>query len=273
MADERTATGNGRPAFRSITPVRAYEGIVAQVEEAIFTGQLRVGQRLPSERDMMAQFGVSRATVREALRVLESNGLIRSRHGDPSGGAEVQGSSSTRVAKALTSFAQLGQIGVAELVEFRMVVEGSAVRLAAELHGEAELAAMESAFEEMRRVAAGPFEKFSDADVAFHMSVADCAGNRLLSACSQFARDMMLKLISDKLRGAGNPEALMQESLNRHGAYLDAIRLRDGDLAEALARKDLFDYYEPYVTDDERSRLRLLLTGGSPDGAGSPDPA
>ncbi len=247
------------PAFRSITPVRAYEGVVAQIEEAILAGQLRPGHRLPSERALMAQFEVSRGTIREALRVLESNGLVRSRPGDPSGGAEILANSSGRLAKALTTFARLGQVGIVELVEFRMVVEGSAVRLAAELHDQQALDAMEAAYAEMQRAVGVSYEAFSDADVAFHLAVASCSGNSLLTACSEFARSMVLQMTVDHIRGAADSEALMQETLKRHGAYLEAIARRDGRHAEALARADLVDYYGVYVDDADRSRLQLLL--------------
>ena len=259
MAGERAASPHGgTPSFRSITPVRAYEGVVAQIEEAIFTGQLAAGERLPSERDLMVQFDVSRSTVREALRVLESNGLVRSRPGDPSGGAQVQPHSSGRLSRALTNFARLGQIGIAELVQFRMVVEGSAVRLAAELHTDEELDAMQGAYERMRTATEESYEEFSNADVDFHLSVASCAGNQLLSACSEFAREMALRLTLEKLRDSSDRPALMEETLRRHGAYLEAIARRDGQRAEALARIDLFDYGQ-YVPDAERDRLRLLL--------------
>ena len=73
------------PRFQPVQPVRAYQRIVEQVEEALARGDLRPGQRLPSERELVAQFEVSRSTVREALRVLESNGVVRSRPGDPNG--------------------------------------------------------------------------------------------------------------------------------------------------------------------------------------------
>ena len=63
--------------------MRLYQRIVEQIEDAIARGELKPGQRLPSERELVVQFGASRSTVREALRVLESNGVVRSRPGDP----------------------------------------------------------------------------------------------------------------------------------------------------------------------------------------------
>lgn len=71
--------------FQPVQPVRAYQRIVEQIEEALSRGDLVPGQRLPSERELVTQFAVSRSTVREALRVLESNGMVRSRPGDPNG--------------------------------------------------------------------------------------------------------------------------------------------------------------------------------------------
>ena len=73
------------PRFQPVQPVRAYQRIVEQVEDALVRGELAPGQRLPSERELVTQFAVSRSTVREALRVLESNGVVRSRPGDPNG--------------------------------------------------------------------------------------------------------------------------------------------------------------------------------------------
>src|SRR5690606_39281394 len=75
----------GGPRLEPVRTVRAYERIVEQIEEAIESGTLTPGQRLPSERDLMAQFSVSRSTVREALRVLQARGLDQSRTGDTHG--------------------------------------------------------------------------------------------------------------------------------------------------------------------------------------------
>ena len=256
-----TSPGPGeqtRPSFHSITPVRAYEGIVEQVEQAVFSGALLPGDRLPSERELMAQFSVSRSTVREALRVLDSHGIVRSRPGDKLG-PEIQAHSAGRLTKALSTFARLGQISVAQVVEFRMVVEGSAVRLAAELHDDDQLAAMRAALASMERAAGESSEAFSEADVEFHLAVARCSGNSLISACGEFAHDLVLQMTTNHVRSAADPAELFQETLRRHGAYLDAIATRDGRRAEALARQDLVDYYGPQVSEAEQSRLRLLL--------------
>lgn len=259
MVEPAAQQGAPPVSFQRIVPVRAYEGVVSQIEQAIFAGDLSPGDRLPSERSLMAQFEVSRGTIREALRVLESNGFIRSRPGDPGGGAEILGNSSGRLSKALTTFATLGQVSLVELIQFRMVVEGSAVRLAAELHTDEELTAMHEAHAEMQRTVGESHEAFSAADVRFHLAVAVCSGNALLGACSEFATSMVLRTTTDHIRQADDAQALMEDTLRRHGAYLDAITDRDGRRAEALARADLLDYYGPYVGEGQVARLRMLL--------------
>jgi len=241
----------GRP-FEPVRPVRAYQSIVEQVEDRVLRGLLRPGQRLPSEREMTAQFGVSRSTVREALRVLESDGLIRSRPGDPNG-PEVLPFSPTALRKSITRLVRVDEIGLAELVQFRMLLEGSANLLAARL------AAMGDALAEMERALDRGYEEFSRADVAFHDTVATASRNVLIQVCSDVVRGVVLSLISQKIADAPDRRSLMERSLRHHAEVLDAVRRRDGPLAARLARESLYDYYADYVPEAERPLVRALL--------------
>lgn len=247
----------GRP-FEPVRPVRAYQSIVEQVEDRVLRGLLRPGQRLPSEREMTAQFGVSRSTVREALRVLESDGLIRSRPGDPNG-PEVLPFSPTALRKSITRLVRVDEIGLAELVQFRMLLEGSANLLAARLATDDELAAMGDALAEMERALDRGYEEFSRADVAFHDAVARASGNRLLQVCNQVVRSVALTLIAEKIAHALDRTAQMEESIAHHAEVLEAVRAGDGAGAARIARQNLYDYYASYVPEDERVFLRALI--------------
>src|SRR5438105_1711206 len=100
-ASEPPAPGaDGRGVFRAVRQVRSFEDITLQIEAAIAGGQLNAGDRLPNERELSAVFGVSRPTVREALRVLEGAGVISIRRGG-SGGIFVAEPGPERVARAL----------------------------------------------------------------------------------------------------------------------------------------------------------------------------
>jgi GntR family transcriptional regulator, transcriptional repressor for pyruvate dehydrogenase complex len=247
-----------RQRFQPVQPVRAYERIVQQIEDAILRGQLRPGERLPSERDLVQQFSVSRSSVREALRVLQSNGMVRSRAGDPAG-AEILPFSPATLQKSMTTLARVSELSLAELVQFRMLLDGSANMLAARLRTEEQLADMDAAMDVMRTAVALDYEEFSRADVAFHDAVARASGNRLVQICNQVVRSVVLTLIAEKLAHAPDRTALMEESISHHAEVLDAVRAGDGAAAARIARQNLYDYYSGYVPADERVFLRALL--------------
>ncbi|MFI6322737.1 FadR/GntR family transcriptional regulator [Nonomuraea sp. NPDC050556] len=241
--------------FEPVRTVRAYERIVEQIEEAVERGDLRPGERLPSERELMVQFSVSRSTVREALRVLQARGLVRSRPGDPNG-AEVQPFTPAALHKSMTTLARVDELSIGELVQFRMVLDSAANLLAARLKTPEQLAEMEAAIAAMRASADQGYETFSAADVAFHDAVARASGNKLIEICNDVVRSIVLNLVAGKLADA--PE-LMERSVRHHEEVLEAVRQGDGQSAARLARQTMYDYYETYVPEAQRDALRALL--------------
>ncbi|MDQ0378144.1 DNA-binding FadR family transcriptional regulator [Amycolatopsis thermophila] len=243
--------------FEPVSPVRAYERIVEQIERAVLTGRLRPGERLPGERELMARFGVSRSTIREALRVLQASEVIRSRPGDPRG-PEILPASPATLQKSLDRLARAETLGLAELVQFRMILEGSAYRLAAELRTESDLAELRSALEAMTS-SLDDYATFSRADVAFHEVVARAGRNALIVVCGKVVRGVVLELIAGKLENSSDRQALMRASVAHHKEVLRAVEAGDGPLAAKLARRALYDYYAEYVSAAERVVLEHLL--------------
>lgn len=252
----------GDVQFERVRPVRAYERVVEQIEDHVLRGQLKPGDRLPSERALMEQFGVSRSTIREALRVLESGGLIRSRPGDPAG-PEVLPFSPTTLHKSMTRLVRTDQIGLGELVQFRMLLDSSANLLAARLATDEQIAEMEAALVHMERAIDAGYVAFSEADVAFHDAVARGGGSTLIQVCSDVVRGVVLGLIAHKIADSPDRRALMRTSLNHHAEVLQAVRERDGERASRLARRSLYDYYADYVPTAERPLLQALLDDAS----------
>ncbi len=244
--------------FEQVRPVRLYERIVEQVERALASGTIKPGQRLPSERDMVEQFGASRATVREALRVLEANGVVRSRPGDPNG-PEVLPFTAGHLSRQVRRLAQTEGMTLAQLLASRMILDSSANRMAAVLRTDAELAGMQAAIERMRASVETGFAEFSESDFAFHEAVAQASHNPLLQVCNQVVRDTVLSLISDKIAHARNAKALMRRSLDHHEQVLEAIRDGDGVAAAQASLRSLYDYYASYVPATERAALRALI--------------
>ena len=145
---------NVESIFVPVAVTRASSAIADQIRSAIVSGRLPQGERLPPERELAAQFGVSRVTVRDALRALEATGLVEIRVG-ARGGAFVRAPSGSLVAQAMTDMMLMSEAGTEDVVEARLIVELGTVTLAcaratdqdlerlAELmqQGEAELAA------------------------------------------------------------------------------------------------------------------------------------
>jgi|SRR5882757_1975047 len=240
-------------------PTRAYEVIVEQVENAIYTGQLVPGARLPSERELMAQFGVSRATVREALRVLEAGGLIRSRRTDPGGGAEVLPFSTESLYKALTSLVALEQLDLLAVVQFRMVIEGNVAGLSAQLRSDDQLAAIEAQLAAMRTALEKDYDAFAAADVAFHNAVNASIGNPLLAVCNEVARGVTIKLAGLRSAHKDDPKQFHADQFLRHQEMYEAIRDRDSPTAVRAARAHLYESFEEFLPEEQRDQLRPLV--------------
>lgn len=244
--------------FERVTPVRAYERVVEQIEEAIHTGRVRPSDRLPSERQLMELFGVGRSTIREALRVLQSKGLVQSRAGDPNGPV-VLPFSSVGLRDQMAALARVEHLSLRELLQFRMTVEGMSYRLAAALRTPTQLAELDAAMLAMEEAVGLDEALFTHADLRFHEAVAEASGNKLLGICSSVMHDIVGRLVQAKIMDAGDTTAQMSESCRRHRLALEAVRDGDGDRASRLARQSLFDYYAPTLDKADCDAVAVLV--------------
>src|SRR5438876_11280414 len=110
--------------FQRVRVSRVSEEVVRQVQEAIFSGTLGPGDRLPPERELAEQFGLSRMSVRDALRTLESNGLVETKVGS-NGGAFIRKPNSDPFRETISSMLRSNKSKIMELTETRKVVETS----------------------------------------------------------------------------------------------------------------------------------------------------
>jgi len=156
--------------------------IAQQIRQAIVEGRLQADDRLPGEQELAERYGVSRPTIREALKRLAAQNLIRSRRG-PAGGTFVNRPSQEELRDALTTAAMLGvgmgEFDPADVAQARRELELICCRLAAENRDEARLAIMA---EELDAQADGNLsdEAFCVSDVRFHRALVDASDNRIL---------------------------------------------------------------------------------------------
>lgn len=244
--------------FEQVQPVRLYQRIVEQIEAAVARGDLKPGSRLPSERELVAQFGASRPTIREALRVLESNGIVRSRPGDPNG-PEILSFSTHGLHKQMTRLIQADGASLAEVLSFRMVVDGAGCRLAARLRTEADLEALERTITDLEASRTEGYEAFSRADVAFHQAIAAASRNSILGLCNNVVRDVVLSLISTNVANAVDSPELMEATISYHREVLIAVREQDAEAAARSSSRSIYNFYNGYLSPAERDLLRAML--------------
>lgn len=168
------------PVFRKLRSERASDEIAAQIRAELAAGKLPIGTRLPAERTLAEQFGVSRNTLREAMRSLEHAGLIRLQKG-ATGGAIVQDRSGDAIASSLVDMYHLGGIRPRDLTQARIMYESSIIRLACKNAKQADIDALNAnivAADEARK--SGNFDKRIEVHLEFHRMLARIAGNPIM---------------------------------------------------------------------------------------------
>jgi DNA-binding GntR family transcriptional regulator len=216
MAADRTPkpdTGQGRDA---------YDRLIAEIRQ----GQLRPGDRL-TETELAERLGISRTPVREAIRLLESDGLVDHQ---PRAGARIR---------------RLDLAEVTELYEMRAVLEGTAARFAARAAYDSELAELDAINADMAAAAGDP-ERLYHANRQFHGVLLNAARNRFLWRSVEAVQKTLLILGRSTMEEADRAQAAVDE----HGLLLRALHAHDGDAAEAAMRR--------HIEAAHRARLKQL---------------
>jgi GntR family transcriptional regulator, transcriptional repressor for pyruvate dehydrogenase complex len=193
--------------------------VAEQVERFIAGNGLTAGDRLPGERDLCRLLGVSRASVREALRSLQARGLVDVRHGK---GVFV---------------AERREIGMDELFAMREVLEVPAAGWAATAATDEQLRVVEQAFEELEEAVLGrsPARELQALDSRLHLLIAEYASNRFLAMTQSALQEMLVRSMETTLAIPGRPA----RSLREHAEIVQALGARDPVRARAAARRHI----------------------------------
>jgi DNA-binding FadR family transcriptional regulator len=213
--------------FEPVRPATAFEETVERLGTAIRIGLLRPGARLPAERDLATQLGISRSTLREALTTLVQSGHLVSARGRSGGTFVVQ-----RPPLAEDDGKPLGEEAWAVL-DFRVAIETGAAILAAE-RAEPEdidkLAALVRSMAEADR-----FEDYRRADIRFHIGIAEAARSpRLVRAMTEVQGDM-----SDLIALIPHPEQVLTHSNAQHERLVTVLRRAEAGAAVKLMREHI----------------------------------
>ena len=225
--------------IQSIEPRRLYRQIADQIRTLIRSREFPAGSRLPPERDLARQLGVSRPSVREALIALEVEGLVEVRIG--SGiyvlGPRADGEQAAEVTAGSGPF---------ELLRARRIIEGECAALAAKVAHKPQLAAMTEALEQMRRIKDVEGRSPLAADRLFHLRVADATGNgALVAVVKMLWEDRMGPLFTQLQHHYDTPKA-WDSALAEHRVVLEAIGRHDADGARAAMQRHLDRAYKRF---------------------------
>ena len=232
--------------------------LLSLFKRLIADGSLSPGDRLPPERELAEIVGVSRSSLRQALKILENMGVLTQRVGS---GTRLNPAASSILAEPLQFFILLDGITVHELIEARLIVEPELAARAAERSTAEDLRALESAIDTMQQSVADA-EKFVASDHEFHEAIFKAAGNRictLLFTVVHQSFEELIRFTSELVQ----PE----HTLRMHRRILAAIAKRDAEGARKQMREHLEDVRGLLTHQvDERARSALesrLKTLGS----------
>jgi GntR family transcriptional repressor for pyruvate dehydrogenase complex len=229
----RTAT---LAEFQAVRRSRQYEQVAKQIQQLVFRGVLKPGDRLPAERELATKFGVSRSSVRDAIRTLEVIGIVEPHQGK---GTVVRELSTDSLVVPLTRVLLRKRELVAELLDVRKMIEPALASRAAENATAEEIGRMEIILrrqqEKLRRG-----EETIEEDSEFHYVIALAAGNSVVLKVLHVLMDLLRESRARSLQVLGRRE----RSYAGHRQILRAIKRRDGAAAASAARQHLKEIEE-----------------------------
>jgi len=240
------------PNLEPVKKIRLYESIVKQIQSLISSGQLIPGQRLPPERELADELGVSRTSIREALRSLEMMGYLESRVG-VGGGTFIKEASFHNAISPFSQALLQNHDFIVELLEVRLFLETEVARLAAIYRARSEERCSRNAIQQMSdEIERG--ETGLNGDNKFHHVLADAADNRVLKEFVRMCGDLLEVEREEHLL---NKKGESVFALGQHREILNAVKTGDSEAAQRLMRRHIVD-----ISDKIKSNIAQRKANG-----------
>ncbi len=236
-----------------VKPKKAAELVADHLRSEIVSGNIATGDSLPVERELIETYGVSRPTLREALRILETEGLLEITRG-VKGGAKVLGPSLTLATHAFGMILQAKGTKLVDVQIARSIIEPPAARMVAERQSPEDLLVLREALDAEKAVAGTP--DFPFAAMRFHEALIGLSRNDTIDAFLQVLHDIHHGAAVMFSKGRSTKTSA-QRTIGKHEQLLDHIENGDADAAEALWR----DYWEPFTHDKGTAVVDVLDAG------------
>jgi GntR family transcriptional regulator, transcriptional repressor for pyruvate dehydrogenase complex len=221
------AASTQRVRFERIQQIRAHESVAEQIRRQIELRLIGPGEALPAERELAAMFGVGRATIRHALRLLEQDHLVETRRGRLGGTFVTRPAENSNVLEELILRIRGRRGKIQELLVYRSTLEPGVAGLAAATRGRDDLAAMRRELAAMATATSEP--DYMRSDTGFHLAVARATGNGYFIRAIEEIRAQL----NDAISLLPETDAWHSRISEEHDAILEAIQARDETAAEA----------------------------------------
>jgi GntR family transcriptional repressor for pyruvate dehydrogenase complex len=247
--------------LKVIRKTRLYEEVVGQLHQLIDEGKLKAGDRLPSERELAETFRVSRSSVREAIKTLEHEGLVRSR---PGSGTFITAVNVEAIIPHLASLLSRGKDALIDLFEMRCLVEPSIAALAAERATPDDILRLKEIYAQQAQQIDRETSAV-DSDAAFHLTIGRATHNAALQRLVAAIVEILKPIREQSLQTPGRAH----KSLASHREILVAIERHDPDSARQAMRRHIQAVEQNVLAPTPQTRRQRLPAGASqPDRGG-----
>jgi len=241
-------------AFRPIRQLRVFEEIVAQLKQSILIGRFKPGDKLPTERELVEQFQVSRVAIREALRTLENSGFIVTRLG-ANGGAYVTDLSFEFLANAFVDLFLADKISIPELHRVRLIIEPESARLAALAITPEYTQRLMTALE-AEEIPMSSLSEDIKIKTAVHYILAEMCGNRFLEAIVRSVMKLTHTLIE-----MVSPDPHAMHPAGMHRPIVEAVLKGDPEASSIAMHKHTIEFGEVLIKMEKAYREKKSLVG------------
>ncbi len=250
------------PAAFDSTPAKASAVVSNHLRGRIARGEFREGDALPNETQLMEEYGVSRPTVRSAIRILESESLVVVKPG-LGGGPRVRVPDVRVVAKQVSLHLELQGTTIADLLQARALIEPAAVRMLATKRPKAALRELHRLHEHELRLTDDPLA-FAEAGAMFHAQLIELAGNNTLAMFGRLVHELVEVQHRATLQKVNRPQTIIHRGAEQHTEVLRAIDAGDAELAEATWRRHMEESIKVVVKAlGARTPVRLVQLDGT----------
>ena len=219
---------------------KAHRIALDHIEASLLSGKYEVGAKLPPERDLAKELGVSRGAVREAIRVLQAQGILES-HPGPGRGTRIIAGHTEALGRLFRLHLALSSTSAPDLTDARVALERSTVTLAARHWDDEALNRMGELVDRMDQDTA--LDSFNALDTEFHVEIAITARNPFIGDLTSAIREALRAPIRNASMAIDDWQALRDNLCTQHHGIFDAIEKRNGDLAATLMEEHIRTAY------------------------------